>query len=91
MHYFVDFITSRSSNLVSIGLRSENPQEEALLKENSDQETIEGYYHQAIEEKLKDYVLLQVYLDGEEIGIKGGINPPYRVIGKVQKVTGLGR
>ena len=59
---FIDTIRkSGQSELMRISLTPETDAEKNLLKENKDTETIELYYHQAVEEiKDGEYVLLSV-------------------------------
>jgi len=84
MKYQVHFVNNKKDiqgkELVFIKLNPETAPEEKLLKENTDNETIELYYHDAIEKELPDYALLAIV---DESGY------PYQAIAKVQSVKGM--
>jgi hypothetical protein len=62
MKSFLDFSTTRPQNpdIVFIKLQAESDNEKKLLDDNKDLETIELYYHNAVQEKLPGYVVLKV-------------------------------
>ncbi|HRK55674.1 MAG TPA: hypothetical protein PK185_17290 [Cyclobacteriaceae bacterium] len=62
MKTFLHFSTSRPQNpdIVFVKLHPENENERKLLDESNDIDTIELYYHIAVQEKLPGYVVLRI-------------------------------
>jgi len=79
----VDFSTTKPQNpdIALVKLTPETDHEKQLLDDNTDADTIELYYHQAINEKLPGYVLLSV--------VRGELWP-YAADVNLQKLVGLG-
>jgi hypothetical protein len=80
MNYIVHFYNNPS--LAYVKLVPENEAEKKLLSDNIEQESIELYFHNAIQKKLPEYVLLEVVVADDW---------PYAADIRVQKVKGIGR
>ncbi len=83
MKSFLDFSTTKPQNpdIVFVKLHPETENEKKLLDENIDTETIELYYHNVVQEKLPNYVLLAVTDNSQW---------PYAAELSVKKIGGLG-
>ena len=83
MKTFLDFLTTKPQNpdIVFVKLHPETENEKKLLEENTDTETIELYYQNAVQEKLTGYVLLRV-IDNSQW--------PYAAQLSVKKIGGIG-
>jgi len=74
-------VKSIAVGVAQVKLTPESDHEKTLLKDNVETDTIELYYHKAVEDKLPGYVLLQV-MDQSEW--------PYAAMVRVQKIVGIG-